>query len=505
MLSYLAELTLVWAAGLAIYFALLRRLPAHGFNRAYLLVVLAAGISLPLVPTWGRLDVAAAALVPSAAALREAWLPQLTVVATQSLLDRLLSQGWQGLALGLLYGASVGWFAKQLLRLARLHGGSRVRYRDGVMTVREVAADAPIAPCSFGATVYVHDFDALDAATRDTLLRHERAHYELAHSVDVVLVNLAAAAFAFHPLLLLLRRELRLVHEYQADARTLAHVDARAYRRTLLSQQLGAPASAFAAAFSHSPLQLRFQMMSSSFRQNQTWRPVLAAALALLIGLACTKEEVSDEMLADIAAENTASAQAEHYDSREAAMAALVADGTVLLSVDTITMINPADMSETVEIVRNYTWASSGEPIDLSQSANVRPDVHGGPLGSKSSELIRNEPVYFVVDYMPRFPSPDCATDDERCAQANMLDFIYNEIKYPAAARDAGVEGTAAVSFVVGRDGELIAPRIMRSVSPEIDAEVLRLVAEMPAWTPGRHNGQPVQVRFNLPVKFKLN
>ncbi|MGB3548634.1 MAG: energy transducer TonB [Saprospiraceae bacterium] len=89
-----------------------------------------------------------------------------------------------------------------------------------------------------------------------------------------------------------------------------------------------------------------------------------------------------------------------------------------------------------------------------------------------------------------------------------MLEYIYKNIKYPAIARENGVEGTAVVTFVVEKDGTVSDARVVRDPGAQTGDEALRVVklmnTEKIKWTPGKQRGRPVRVQFNLPVKFKL-
>ena len=85
-----------------------------------------------------------------------------------------------------------------------------------------------------------------------------------------------------------------------------------------------------------------------------------------------------------------------------------------------------------------------------------------------------------------------------------MLQYIYEHIRYPKAARRAGFQGTAVVQFVVERDGSLAGVRTVRFVSESLDAEARRVVEEMPRWWPGYQDGEPVRVQFVLPLAFRL-
>jgi protein TonB len=117
------------------------------------------------------------------------------------------------------------------------------------------------------------------------------------------------------------------------------------------------------------------------------------------------------------------------------------------------------------------------------------------------------EEIFKVVEDMPRYPGcEDISDKDERkmCAQQKMLEFIYKNIKYPAIARENGIEGTVVVSFVVEKDGSITDARVVRDIGAQCGDEALRVVNDMPKWVPGKQRGRAVRVQFNLPVKFKL-
>jgi len=112
---------------------------------------------------------------------------------------------------------------------------------------------------------------------------------------------------------------------------------------------------------------------------------------------------------------------------------------------------------------------------------------------------------------MPRFPGcEDLPTQKERkaCADKKMLEFIYKNIKYPAIARENGVEGVAVVQFVVEKDGSITDINVVRDPGAQTGAEAERVVRLMEKqnikWIPGKQRGRAVRVQFNLPVKFRL-
>jgi protein TonB len=102
--------------------------------------------------------------------------------------------------------------------------------------------------------------------------------------------------------------------------------------------------------------------------------------------------------------------------------------------------------------------------------------------------------VFDVVEQMPSFPGGPSA----------LMQYLSNNVKYPVVAQENGVQGRVVVSFVVERDGSITDVKVVRSVDPSLDREASRVVQSMPKWIPGKQNGSPVRVKYNVPVSFKL-
>lgn len=100
------------------------------------------------------------------------------------------------------------------------------------------------------------------------------------------------------------------------------------------------------------------------------------------------------------------------------------------------------------------------------------------------------------TEVMPVFPGGELAFQV----------YLQNSIRYPQAALDAGMDGTVYVYFEVEKDGQIGNARVVKGVpgAPDLDAEALRVISEMPDWTPGTLDGKPVKVSMTVPVKFAL-
>lgn len=114
---------------------------------------------------------------------------------------------------------------------------------------------------------------------------------------------------------------------------------------------------------------------------------------------------------------------------------------------------------------------------------------------TSTAQTKKNNMVFDVVEVMPQFPG----------GQIAMLKYIMENIKYPEQAMKEGIQGRVAVRFIVEKDGSISDVKPILSVHPLLNKEAVRVVESMPKWTPGKQNGKPVRVRFNVPVMFKLN
>ena len=80
--------------------------------------------------------------------------------------------------------------------------------------------------------------------------------------------------------------------------------------------------------------------------------------------------------------------------------------------------------------------------------------------------------------------------------------FIRKNLIYPKPETE--IQGSVIVNFVVEKDGTITNAKVLKSVTPDFDAEALRLVNMMPAWKPSKQRGKEVRVFINLPIRFVL-
>jgi TonB family protein len=87
---------------------------------------------------------------------------------------------------------------------------------------------------------------------------------------------------------------------------------------------------------------------------------------------------------------------------------------------------------------------------------------------------------------------------------AKFFEYLGANTKYPDSAVKKRIEGKVFVTFVVEQDGSLTDVKILRGVSPDINAEAIRVVSSAPKWKPGIQNGRAVRVQYSMAISFKL-
>jgi len=166
----------------------------------------------------------------------------------------------------------------------------------------------------------------------------------------------------------------------------------------------------------------------------------------------------------------------------------------------------PPVIKDDAEVKDEEIMKTQEEVTDSKLSVSVS-DVEGNSedadaadladLQQQQSEVVEEEVTepYRYVEQSPEYPGGDAAR----------VKYLQNAIRYPPMARESGIQGTVYVTFVVSKTGEISNVQVLRGIGGGCDEEAMRVIKLMPKWIPGRQNGKPVPVWFNLPIKFTLS
>ena len=110
---------------------------------------------------------------------------------------------------------------------------------------------------------------------------------------------------------------------------------------------------------------------------------------------------------------------------------------------------------------------------------------------------------------MPSLSGCENASNTRKCTNQQLIDFIDNHLRYPPIAKENGVEGTVVVQFIITKEGNIKDIKVIRDIGANCGKEAIRLIKLMIAkswtWKPGTQSGKPVDVQYNLPIRFKLD
>ncbi|MBR5205505.1 MAG: energy transducer TonB [Bacteroidaceae bacterium] len=108
--------------------------------------------------------------------------------------------------------------------------------------------------------------------------------------------------------------------------------------------------------------------------------------------------------------------------------------------------------------------------------------------------ITQQEEIYQLLDKKPKFKG----------GETGLEKFLKENVKYPAIARENGVQGRVIVEFIIEKNGSITNAKIIKGVDPHLNNEALRVVNLMPKWKPGKHKGKKVRVRYSMPILFRL-
>ncbi len=530
MLTYILEVSICWGVFYLLYALLLSKETFFHFNRWYLLSTFVLSLAIPKVE-WrlpepvAESEIATVYFQPITVGMETL---EVTVTATPvaSGVDFMDVLRW-------IYLAGVAFFTLRffigLWQITRLYRHSERRWT----TFYELVLSQKIhQPFSFFDRLFMSKLIPLTPEEEKQIVQHELAHIRGLHSVDVILLEIVGILFWCTPLVYYYRKSLCNVHEYIADAVVLRTNKKKQYGHLLIRQSQSGPQVALANHF-HSQLKKRILMMMRNKSKRQAMlKYLLAIPLTLGVMLLFSNADAQESL------QKQAEALEEAFTgigetikiTNENGTLTLKAEEGISLVGDTIPLstesAKPFSGNPTYEIhypdgtIKTTTSSVQiGDEIDPNEIEKI--EVFREPeslvkiwlkkenttLGEKSDEIFK------VVDEMPLFPAacPDATNSQElkRCSDKAMLEFIYKNIKYPAAARNAKTEGMVVVSFVVEKDGTISTPKVLREIGNGCGDEAVRVVKLMEEqnmrWTPGKQNGKAVRVQFNLPVRYKLD
>ena len=440
------------------------------------------------------------------------------------------------------------YIAKSYRQLRRMIKDSeQYSLEDGVTLA---VVDLPVAPFSWMHTIVLSRIDYEER--NPSILAHERGHILLHHSWDIVFVEVLTALQWFNPVVWLLRRDLRTIHEYEADASVLSSgSDVSQYIQLLMRKAMGTKACILANGINNSTIKKRINMMLLNKSPRRNTLKLLALLPIVGITLALNAETVTDVVYKNDEpqkqvpvkkgkrnttiktgsnqginvieiVEPKSNDELKVYDTtldETEPNAAVMILNTRQKGEEPLLIVD--DKIATIEQVRALPRDAVASVATMREKAAIRSYGEKGKYGAliittvKHQEEMDNEEypariiganstidlgfakadnVFDEVDEMPQFPG----------GMAGMMQYLSQNIRYPQDAREAGAQGRVIVSFVVEKDGSISNAKVAKPTYSSLDDEALRVISGMPKWTPGKQNGEAVRVKYSVPVSFRL-
>ena len=422
---YALQVNIVWLIALLFYYVLLRKETFFALNRFYLISVTLLGIIIPFLGTYFQ------SLFENEAPIFTGTIMNAVEVQAFSTQISTPSFSFTSFLIVLFW---IGFGIQLLKMIAGFYEIYTLKKRAKSIEDNIICSSKKHQPFSFLNQVYVSNEFEYSEKEREIIIQHEQKHIELGHTWDILGFEILKVIFWYSPFIYILQKQLKLIHEFQVDAMVVKNVDKLTYGRILVNQVYLNRQFKIANHFIFSQLKTRIDMMTKS---KSSKKAILKYLLAIPLFIAFLFIFNLDNVIA-----NT-------YDS-------LVND-------------------------------------ESSTAMNLLKDTE--------------DPIYKVVPEMPRFKGCENISDKTKrkeCSNKAMLAYIYSNIKYPQEARDKGIQGMTVIQFVIEKDGSISNGKIIRQIEGGCGEEALRVVQTMPNWIPGKKDGKPVRVQFNLPIKFKL-
>ena len=394
-------------------------------------------------------------------------------------------------------------------------------------------------PFSFFGWIFLYLPDLKDES-RQEILKHEQTHARQWHSMDVILCELINIVCWFNPFAWLIKTEIRLNLEYLADNKVAETTsDCKLYQYHLLNLVNKNVQTGLCNNFNVSHLKHRIIMMNkkrthTAGRIKYALFVPLAAALLIASNISCISSEKQEEISEKQESRATegevfqvveempefpggmaecmkwlgqninypGEAKEKGVQGRVIVQMVVEKDGTIT-NAKVVRGVDPLLDAEALRVVnQSPKWKpgmQKGEAVRVKYTLPIMFRLSNDSSDSKAAEtprkaIVDENGIHQVCEEMPEFPG----------GMQECMKWLGKNINYPAEAKEKGTQGRVIIQFVVEKDGSITEAKVARGVDPLLDAEALRVINSSPKWKPGKQGGQPVRVKYTIPVAFRL-
>ncbi|KOH44661.1 TonB family protein [Sunxiuqinia dokdonensis] len=434
---------------------------------------------------------------------------------------------------------------------------ARKVFLDGIRLMI-IADDIPAF--SFGRYILIsqHDYDM----NSEAIIIHERSHIRMGHFYDLMLMEAAKIIFWFNPLVYRMVRDLKEIHEFQADHHTLnSGIDATQYQLLIIQKCVGHQKFALANSFNHCQIKNRIVMMNKQ-KSSKAWRWKVATFLPLLALLLMAFGKSGEELIEKEIQNETVNILLPDLNEDSQTIDDGVPSELNPILIDqkneeTVMSEVKREPQKVIKgkVVDEYGNAIEGVSVVASKAIKTTTDANGNfelemledlplwfshdglrrtvrtPPDFEESTIVKMEPIFSdlgvsVGIHTTKRTSTDVKStssdgltdydDSKNTKTYTIVDqmpefpggipalkkFIAKQTKYPKIAREDKAHGQVVVNFVINREGNVWYAKVVKSVHPALDQEAIKVIYSMPKWSPGIHHGSTVNVAYTTDIDF---
>jgi len=353
--------------------------------------------------------------------------------------------------------------------------------------IRVMILNDDIPAFSFGRHILIsqNDYDT----NFEAILTHELSHIRHGHFYDLMLMELVKIIYWYNPLVYRMDRDLKEIHEFQADEHTLnSGVDATKYQLLLIQKCVGHQQFALANSFNNYQIKKRIAMINKS-KTNKAWRWKVAAFLPvlalLLMAFGKRVENVSEKrILPEIVIAPSAIIQKQNELTSQ--IIEIKKDGNFINNQLCLLEEIARKGQEWMKTGKNWTLLLCDESIPFYRIDEVRKTLRDAKVYFVTQSTVGSDDIVYPMGDVSEFA---------KFKQGTWEDWLESQLKnYPEFISKAG-KFTLTFSYIIGKDGKVRDGHIIKgSDNPEINTAFEKILTQIPDWEPARRDNKKVSV-----------
>ncbi len=484
LLQYLLVCNLGLCFFLIVYWIGLRNENQFAFKRAYLLLAIVSSFLFPLfqfsiaspIQVLPQVD----QIIPTQ------WLPEVIITEQSTINTGVISPAKTVIEM-IYWGGAFLFLAILVVRIASLYRFISKQSAYVWRNFKVIESEEALPTFSFFNYIFIGQAAHYNAQEKEAILQHESTHAKYWHTVDIMLVNLATIVCWFNPILLIYKKALVQLHEFEADARSVENTDVEQYCSLLAKVALQSAEFPIANHFHNSLTIKRISMMKTLKRKIPVSKMIymLTVVPIFLLAVAC-HEQIKESAARGVKVEQLPAEAKKQLEELQRANPS-----------STFVVLKAGD--ETNQKIEAYSKQADYGTVSVS------PQTQDG-----SYVFIEFNKRYERLQSLPKDESAVFSQVDEMATPLFGIDNFYRNIaytlKYPLEARQKGIEGKVFIEFVINTDGTTTDYKVLRSLDESLDTEAVRTLMQLDTkWRPAIHQDKIVKMKMVMPIVFKLD